>query len=114
VRVASQSLTVSPKQHHLREFFLESSLALVDAVAKMSALGARQMALVEGGPDSKRLVGVLAMSDVMRAHSKAAEGYSWGAIAGESSSVRRAVNWRGRDAPARFTSLPTEPPEGPE
>jgi hypothetical protein len=54
------------------------------------------------------------MSDVMRAHSKAAEGYSWDAIAGESSSVRPAANWRGRDASARFTSLPTEPPEGPE
>jgi CIC family chloride channel protein len=96
------------------EEYLESSLALVDAVAKMSSLGARQMAVVEGRPDSKRLVGILAMSDVMRAHSKAAEERSWDSIAGEPSSVRPAVNWRSRDASGRFTSLPTEPPEGPE
>jgi CIC family chloride channel protein len=95
------------------EAYLESSAALVDAVASMSAWGARQMAVVERGIDSKKLVGVLAMSDVMRAHTKAAEGLGGDPLASEPSRVRAAVNWHRRDASTRVTNLPSDSSEPP-
>jgi CIC family chloride channel protein len=75
------------------EEWLRSDLPLVDAVAKMSAMGARQLAVIDA--TSERLVGVLAMSDVMRAHSSAARGFH----ADESvlAVQRHAVSWRSRD-----------------
>ncbi len=45
--------------------------SLVDAVARMHALGARQMLVVDMDAPT-RLVGMLAMSDVVRAHARAA------------------------------------------
>jgi len=44
---------------------------LVRAVVKMESSGSRQLAVVEPG-DGKRLMGMLTMSDVVRAHAKAA------------------------------------------
>jgi CIC family chloride channel protein len=89
------------------EACLRSDLALVDAVAKMSALAARQMAVVEG--DSRRLVGVLAMSDVLRAHTEAARS----TVSVEISSVRKrsrsAVKLKRRDASLAFRNPAREP-----
>jgi chloride channel protein, CIC family len=86
------------------EKYLESDMPLVDAVAAMSAFGARQMAVVERSIGQARLRGILAMSDVMRAHSKAAEGLA-APEAAEGTSVRGAVKWKHRDVSGRFSQV---------
>jgi len=53
------------------EKFLEAEHPLVDAFVLMHKLGAHQMVVVDTR-DGVRVVGVLAMSDVMRAHARAA------------------------------------------
>jgi CIC family chloride channel protein len=83
-----------------REEWLRSDQPLVDAVARMIALGVRQMAVVDGA--TQQLSGVLAMSDVMRAHSTAAKGA--GPDSGAAGSARPAVRWGARD-----TTLPVNP-----
>lgn len=83
-----------------REEWLRNDQPLVDAVARMSALRVRQMAVIDGA--SQRLCGVLAMSDVMRAHSSAARGV--GPDASTVGNVRSAVRWDARD-----TTLPVTP-----
>ena len=45
---------------------------MLDAVVRMNKLGVRQMAVVDAEQTPPRLVGMFAMSDVMRAHSSAA------------------------------------------
>ncbi len=92
------------------ERYLRSDLPLVDAVATMSALGARQMAVVEG--DDNRLVGMLAMSDVMRAHSVAAEGVVPDPLSG-AISARPAVNWKLRDSSLTIKHSPINSDEPP-
>ncbi len=94
------------------EKYLPSDLPLVDAVAMMSALGARQMAVVER--DSNRLVGVLAMSDVMRAHTRAAQGIEAEEVApGAAASMRPAVSWKYRDASISVPHATPEPLDPP-
>ncbi|MFM2415417.1 MAG: hypothetical protein RL385_140 [Pseudomonadota bacterium] len=68
---------------------LRSDQPLVDAAAKMSAIGARQMAVLDR--TNGQLVGVLAMSDVMRAHAAASEGIRGRGSAGDSLMPRSAV-----------------------
>lgn len=89
------------------ETCLRSDLALVDAVATMSALAARQMAVVEG--DSRRLVGVLSMSDVLRAHTEAARATASLEGSTDRNSSRPAVKLKRRDASLAFRN----PPRGP-
>jgi predicted transcriptional regulator len=87
----------SPLGNELRvETYLDNNLPLVEAVAKMNAQGARQMAVVAS--DSQRLVGMLAMSDVMRAHMHAAQGVSADDSPLEGLSARSAVSWKRRDS----------------
>jgi CIC family chloride channel protein len=91
---------------HLRQLAraeetLASDLPLAEAVTRMTKLGVRQMAVV--APDeSHRLVGILAMSDIMRAYSRAAEGESGTYADDTSRSVRPAVSWKHRDSSVLF------------
>jgi CBS domain-containing protein len=80
---------------------LPSDLPLADAVAKMTSLGVRQMAVVDPQVSSK-LVGVLAMSDVMRAYSRAAAGESGTDGDDGVRSVRPAMSWKHRDSSVLF------------
>jgi predicted transcriptional regulator len=89
------------------EKYLESDMPLVDAVAMMSSLSARQMAVVAPSKGQSRLAGVLAMSDVMRAHTKAAEGFRV-SDSPEGASVRAAVKWKHRDVSGRFGQVPMD------
>jgi CIC family chloride channel protein len=89
------------------EKYLEGDMPLVDAVAMMSSLGARQMAVVERSKGRGRLLGMLAMSDVMRAHTKAAEGLGAG-DSPEGATVRPAVRWKHRDVSGRFSQVPMD------
>jgi CIC family chloride channel protein len=86
----------TPIRDHARVLeYLRADEPLVDAVLQMNRLGARQMAVVAA--DGGQLLGMLAMSDVMRAHSEAVEpgqtpreGGAW--------AERSAVAWRNRDS----------------
>ncbi|HEX6240225.1 MAG TPA: chloride channel protein, partial [Polyangiales bacterium] len=83
------------------EDWLQSEQPLGDAIIRMSALGARQMAVVDG---SSRLVGVLAMSDVVRAHARAAQELPRDqARQGAHATPRPAVVWAARDASIPIT-----------
>jgi hypothetical protein len=76
--------------------YLRADEPLLDAVVRMNRLGARQMVVVAA--DGGKLLGMLAMSDVMRAHVAAAAerqgdpnlGLGWG--------ERAAVAWQRRDS----------------
>jgi CIC family chloride channel protein len=81
-------------QEARKETYLHSDTPLVDAVAVMTKLGARQMAVVYEG---ERIAGMLAMSDVMRAHSQAVHGQLPGQMLPDGS-LRPAVSWRSRDS----------------
>jgi CIC family chloride channel protein len=83
------------------ERYLAGDTLLVDAVAMMSRLGARQMAVVEG--EQQQLRGMLAMSDVMRAHGRAAQGRS-DEVAEHGTRTRPAVSWRPRDSSAAIAT----------
>lgn len=52
--------------------YLGPEQPMLDAVVRMNKLGVRQMAVVDVDASPPRLVGMFAMSDVMRAHSSAA------------------------------------------
>jgi chloride channel protein, CIC family len=91
------------------ESYLRSDLPLVEAVAMMSGLGSRQMAVVE--QDNGRLVGVLAMSDIMRAHTRAVQ--STDLAAPPPDSLRPALNLKKRDASLAFQHPPREPDDIP-
>jgi CIC family chloride channel protein len=70
--------------------------SLVDAVARMHALGARQMLVVDlDAPE--RLVGMLAMSDVVRAHARAASNPTAEDDAVDANERRAAVAWPRHD-----------------
>ena len=92
------------------ETYLQSDMPLVDAVATMNALGARQMAVVERREGHNRLRGVLAMSDVMRAHTQAAGG-DHGPAGG---SIRAAVKWNRRDVSDRVSTASADPRKAPK
>lgn len=81
------------------EAYLHGDSALVDAVAEMSARGARQMAVID--PRSRILVGVLAMSDMLRAHTRAAQGELTVAL-GPEPEARPALQLQRRDASQAF------------
>lgn len=68
--------------------------SLMDAVARMHSVGARQMLVVDqDAPD--RLVGMLAMSDVVRAHARAAHATTDDDVDAVDSNERRsAVTWK--------------------
>lgn len=84
---------------------------LVDAVADMARLRMRQMVVV--APDaSRRLVGVLAMSDVMRAHARAASGEESADSWSGSRANRSAVSWAARDTVLDEPAGPKPPREG--
>jgi CIC family chloride channel protein len=88
------------------EDWLKADEALGDAVTRMHALGARQMAVVDA---TGRLVGVLAMSDVVRAHARAAQELpAEDPLHGTPSTPRPAVLWAARD-----TSVPITPDNRP-
>lgn len=71
-RKVAEGLGSDPVRSHARvERYLDADLSLGEAVVIMNGLGARQMA-VTSALNSGRLAGVLAMSDVMRAHALAA------------------------------------------
>ncbi len=76
---------------------LRADQALVDAVARMGQLGARQMAVTAPGGGAT-LVGILAMSDVMRAHARAALGEDPSEQHFDSLAPRPAVVWARRDS----------------
>ena len=52
--------------------YLSPDQPMLDAVVRMNKLGVRQMAVVDTEENPPRLVGMFAMSDVMRAHASAA------------------------------------------
>jgi CIC family chloride channel protein len=85
------------------EPYLRADMALVEAVAQMGSLSARQMAVVDSS--TNHLVGMLAMSDIMRAHAWAAEGTSAEASQGVGATSRGAVNWRHRDSTSRHAAV---------
>jgi hypothetical protein len=98
------------------EEYLTDHGSLVEAVSRMHALSARQMLVVD--MDSpERLVGVLALSDVVRAHARAV---SVDALEGEDigeSEQRKAVAWARRDTAtteAAATPSPVQTDRGPE
>lgn len=95
------------------ETYLQSDMPLVDAVATMNAVGARQMAVVEPSHGQSRLAGVLAMSDVMRAHTHAAESLGGDERLPEGASVRAAVQWNHRDVFDRVGPSSEERPKPP-
>jgi len=80
-------------QSHVEEL-LQADTRLVDAVVRMSELSARQMAVVRD-PERRHLVGILAMSDVMRAHAVAAADR---ADLEARPSMRSPVAWAHRDS----------------
>jgi CIC family chloride channel protein len=86
---AGQAETTLAQIAQSREY-LDPQQTLVNAVVRMNQLGARQMLVVS---DEKRPIGVLAMSDVMRAYASAA---------GEDPSSRSSNR-----PPAMFESAPT-------
>ena len=87
--------------------YLRADAALSDAVARMNKLGARQMAVV--GAQPTQLLGMLAMSDVMRAHAHAAGRADPGPVARSADGRRPAVAWRRHDSTSGFS--PVEPPD---
>jgi CIC family chloride channel protein len=94
-RVAEGRAEDAIGQHVRPEPYLLSDAMLVDAVVQMTELGSRQMAVVDAAaPD--RVVGMLAMSDVMRAYAQAAQGPPDDSIA-NAPSIRPAVSFRSRD-----------------
>jgi CIC family chloride channel protein len=84
------------REHARALEYLRADEPLLDAVVRMNRLGARQMVVVAA--DGGKLLGMLAMSDVMRAHVAAAAerqgdpnlGLGWG--------ERAAVAWQRRDS----------------
>ena len=75
---------------------LSDHQSLVEAVARMHALGARQMLVVDlDAPE--RLVGMLAMSDVVRAHARAASSHTSEDDAVDANERRPAVPWPRHD-----------------
>jgi CIC family chloride channel protein len=83
------------------EHWLRAEEPLGEAVIRMNALGARQMAVIDA---PGQLVGVLAMSDVVRAHAQAAQDLVPGdPYHGTPSSPRRAVHWAARDTSVPIT-----------
>jgi len=111
-RAVAEGRAADPVANEARdENYLRSDLALVDAVARMSTRGARQMAVVEG--DSRKLVGVLAMSDVMRAHTRAAHGDVTSGYSAELTIARPAMKLKQRDASLVFEHPPREPGDPP-
>lgn len=70
-RVAAGQATVSLAQVAQVREYLHPHQSLVTAVVRMNQLGARQMLVVS---EQKRAIGMLAMSDVMRAYASAAGG----------------------------------------
>jgi CBS domain-containing protein len=58
---------------------IQSDAPLLRAVVKMNDLGVRQLLVVDS-PTESRLVGILAMSDLVRAHAKAARASSPGHV----------------------------------
>jgi CIC family chloride channel protein len=88
------------------EDWLKAEEPLGEAVIRMNALGARQMAVVD---PTGQLVGVLAMSDVVRAHARAAQEIRPDDPRhGMPSLSRPAVLWAARD-----TSVPITPDSRP-
>jgi CBS domain-containing protein len=92
--------------NRLREYtrprdYLQADTPLVEAVLHMNRVGARQMAVVD---DDNELSGMLAMSDVMRAHVQAAARADPNAppLAAGGGGPRRAVRWRRHDSTAGF------------
>ena len=69
-RLASGQAQTPVAQHSRKREYLREDEPLLAAAARMHRLGARQMAVVSA-TDPERLVGMLAMSDIMRAHSTA-------------------------------------------
>src|SRR6185437_2166010 len=63
---------------------LRADQPLLDAVARMNKLGVRQMAVVDA-LDAGKLVGMFAMSDVIRAHGSAAAEVSGPVVGGQAS-----------------------------
>jgi CIC family chloride channel protein len=74
---------------------LRADQPLVAAVLRMHRLGARQMAVVSD--DDNHLCGMLAMSDVMRAHVAAADAAGRPDPDGDDWTPRQAVAWPARD-----------------
>lgn len=93
-RVAEDRGAEPLAQHARAESYLRSDQMLVDAVVQMTSQGARQMAVVDPAK-SERLVGMLAMSDVMRAHTRAAQPPNHDAVAEPTS--QKPVAWTSRD-----------------
>jgi hypothetical protein len=95
------------REHARALEYLRADELLVDAVVRMNRLGARQMAVIAA--DGGKLLGMLAMSDVMRAHVDAAadaqrypnEGLGWG--------ERAAVAWQRRDSAGTTGGLAAGP-----
>lgn len=85
------------------EEVLRADQPLVDAVAQMARLRMRQMVVVAPSAP-RRLVGVLAMSDVMRAHARAASGDELVDSSAGAQANRSAVSWATRDTAPEGTA----------
>lgn len=79
-------------EHTRAEEPLRADTPLVEAIVRMNKLGARQMVVVDAEHGS-RVAGVLAMSDVMRAHADAASEPSDPLEPPAGPSLRPPVNW---------------------
>jgi CIC family chloride channel protein len=80
------------------EEWLHAVQPLAEAVSRMSVLGKRQMAVVDM---SGRLVGILAMSDVVRAYARAAQDETGLDVP---RSARSPVRWTARDTSVQIAS----------
>jgi predicted transcriptional regulator len=92
----------------LRRETLHADQPLVDAVLRMHSLGARQMAVVPTR-DSHQLCGMLAMSDVMRAHVAAANRAGAQRSLRDSWEPRSAVAWPARDTASHQAAESSDP-----
>jgi CBS domain-containing protein len=87
-RLASGDAVQSLRELSRPRESLSPDMPLLEAVVRMQRLGVRQLA-VTAEADPQQLLGMLAMSDIMRAHVSAAE-----AISGKPTGKRSAVHWR--------------------
>ena len=97
------------------EEYLQAEQSLVDAVARMHELGSRQMVVVSSD-DPKRLAGILAMSDIMRAHAMAAgtdRSDADQSAAPAEGSLRPAVSWPQRGSGAQDVVAPAPSSQAP-
>lgn len=107
-QLASEQGEAPVGEHTRPEEYLLAGTPLVDAVVRMNQLGARQMAVVDQ-EQAGRVVGVLAMSDVMRAHASAAAEPVDSPPGPGTASGRPPVSWARRDSGLAHGSDPVPP-----